>query len=117
MQGRTFFLKKQLVIAGLFALAVVLTSALFLAARVAKAGINEWTPANLPNSMDITALALSPAFPCDKTVFAGTDGFGVFLSTEGDVEEGVWYPVNAGLGDLSTTSLAISPNLNRCDRA
>lgn len=89
---------------------------LVLSPRLADAGLNEWTPVSLPNNMNITALALSPAFPCDKTVFLGTDGFGLFRTTEGDQEGGVWFPVNSGVPDLSITSIAVSPNYNRCDR-
>lgn len=66
--------------------------------------------------MNITALALSPAFPCDKTVFLGTDGFGLFRTTEGDQDGGVWFPVNSGVPDLSITTIAVSANYNRCDR-
>jgi hypothetical protein len=33
------------------------------------------------------------------------------------VDDAIWYPVNAGMGDLSVTSIAVSPNYNRCDRA
>ena len=67
--------------------------------------------------MNITALSLSPAFPCDNTVFVATDGFGMYRTTEGNREDGIWYPINAGIGDLGVLSLAVSPNYNRCDRA
>ena len=87
------------------------------APSVAKAGVNSWTPVTLPNNMNVTVVSLSPAFPCDKTVFVGTDGFGVYRTTQGDDDDAIWYPVNGGITDLSITSLAVSPNYNRCDRA
>ena len=87
-----------------------------MTATSAKAGVNSWTPAVSPTNMAITGMALSPAFPCDRTVFMVTDGFGVYRTTDGDTSDPIWYPINNGLTDLSITSLAISPNFSRCDR-
>lgn len=67
--------------------------------------------------MNITALSLSPAFPCDSTVFMGSDGFGIYRTTEGNRDDAIWYPVNNGLLDFGIITLAVSPNFNRCDRA
>ena len=41
----------------------------------------------------------------------------MYRTTEGNREDGIWYPINAGIGDLGVLSLAVSPNYNRCDRA
>lgn len=88
-----------------------------LTSQPATAGVNSWTPTFLPSSMNITAMTISPAFPCDKTVFMATDGYGVFRTVEGDSEQAIWYPSNSGLAHFGISSLAISPNYNRCDRA
>lgn len=66
--------------------------------------------------MNTTALGLSPSFPCDKTVFMGTEGHGVFRTTQGDQPDPVWLAVNNGIGDPGILSLAVSPNYGRCDR-
>ncbi|MBI4496822.1 MAG: hypothetical protein HY689_02845 [Chloroflexi bacterium] len=83
--------------------------------RSATAGVNSWSPMTLPYAMNITTLAVSPAYPCDRTVFMGTDGHGVFRSTDISVDS-TWLPVNTGLSDLGILALAISPNYGRCDR-
>ena len=73
---------------GLLVIAILVAPvASLLVPSVAKAGVNSWTPVTLPNNMNVTAMALSPAFPCDKTVFVGTDGFGVYRTTQGDRSE------------------------------
>ena len=51
------------------------------------------------------ALAISPNYPSDNTIFAGTGG--VFKSTNGGSS---WSPVNTGLTSLAVMALAISPN-------
>ena len=60
-------------------------------AGVASAGVNTWTT-NGPDGGDIRALAIDPANPA--TLYAGTEGGGVFKSTNGG---GSWNAVNAGL--------------------
>ena len=51
-------------------------------------------------------LAASPEFESDGTIFASTDGAGVFRSTDhGDT----WHGVSAGLGHRSIRALAVSP--------
>ncbi|MEK7216237.1 MAG: hypothetical protein AAB289_11630, partial [Chloroflexota bacterium] len=114
----SFLLSHRRITGGLLAVAVLGAPIVsLLAPAVARAGVNSWTPVTLPNNMNVTAMGLSPAFPCDKTVFVGTDGFGVYRTTQGDEDDAIWYPVNGGITDLSITSLAVSPNYNRCDRA
>lgn len=84
-----------------------------VAPPTATAGLNSWTP------MNITSLVLSPAYPCDKTVFMGTDGTGVYRTTDTSTStstDSVWLPVNSGLFDLGISALAVSPNYGRCDR-
>ncbi len=55
----------------------------------------------------IVALAVSPNFAEDGTVFAGTAEDGVFVSTDrGDS----WVPWNFSLLDLNVYALALSPN-------
>jgi len=113
-----FLLRHPRTVGSLLVAALVLAPLVAaLLPQVANAGINTWTPVTVPNNMNSTAMAMSSAFPCDKTVFVGTDGFGVYKTTQGDNDDAIWYPVNAGMTDLSITSLAVSPNYNRCDRA
>gem|GEM_PF-2123860 len=65
--------------------------------------------------MKTTAIALSPAFPCDNTIFFATDEQGIFRTTDSQVDS-IWYPINNGLTNLNVLALAISPNYDRCDR-
>ena len=82
--------------------------------RLVGAGINLLTPTG-PFGMSPTAIAVSPAFPCDNTLFFGTDGQGLFRTTDSQVDS-IWYPINNGLPNLNVLALAISPNYDRCDR-
>ena len=52
----------------------------------------------------VHALAIDPATP--TTLYAGTDGGGVFKSTDGG---GSWSAVNTGLTDTYVHALAIDP--------
>ena len=81
-----------------------------------RAGVNSWTPAVASTNVNVSAMALSPSFPCDKTVFMASEGYGVFRTTDGDQPDPIWYPVTNGIADLNVVSLAVSPNYNRCDR-
>ncbi|MDQ3702868.1 MAG: hypothetical protein M3442_18375, partial [Chloroflexota bacterium] len=54
----------------------------------------------------VTALALSPDFPEEGTILAGTQSEGVFRSTNGGR---TWGPANFGIDDLSILALALSP--------
>jgi photosystem II stability/assembly factor-like uncharacterized protein len=53
------------------------------------------------------ALAISPNYATDKTIFAGTSGDGVFKSTDGGIS---WTQVITGLTNLYVNAFAISPN-------
>lgn len=71
-------------------------------------GGQSWRVALLPNPPPtVAALAISPSFLTDETVFAGTMEDGVFLSTDGGVG---WTAWNFGLLDLKVICLAISPD-------
>jgi len=52
----------------------------------------------------ISALALSPGYASDRTLFAGTGGAGVFKSTDGGA-----YWSATGLTNLGVSALALSP--------
>ncbi|GAM11402.1 BNR/Asp-box repeat protein [Geobacter sp. OR-1] len=52
------------------------------------------------------AVAVSPNFAIDRTVFAGSDSTGVLISTDGGTN---WTVVNNGLGNLNIWAIAISP--------
>ena len=58
----------------------------------------------------ISALAFSPDFKIDQTIFAGTMEDGVFVTTNGGER---WVAWNFGLLDLNVICLAISPNFTK----
>lgn len=60
-----------------------------------------------PPPPTITALAISPNYAKDETVFAGTMEDGVFISQNGGER---WVAWNFGLLDLNVMCLAISPD-------
>jgi len=63
-----------------------------------------WQPVIGLSGVSVTALALSPNYPIDRTVFAGLRGRGVYRTVDsGDT----WQP--AGLSDQVIIALAISP--------
>lgn len=67
-------------------------------------GVN-WSTANIGlASPYINAVAVSPNYVQDQTLYAGTNTQGVFKSTDGGDS---WTPVNVGLGSLEISSLAI----------
>ena len=74
---------------------------------IARAGINQWTT-NGPYGGLIHALAVSPNYTNDHTIFAGSPG-GVFKSTNGGAS---WTAVNTGItgNGLYSNALAVSPN-------
>jgi photosystem II stability/assembly factor-like uncharacterized protein len=55
---------------------------------------------------NVLALGLSPGFATDSTLFAGTDGGGVFKSMDGGAN---WTQVISGLTDLDVEALGLSP--------
>jgi hypothetical protein len=57
----------------------------------------------------VSALAFSPGFAADRTLFAATAGGGVHRSTDGGLH---WSPANDGLTDLKVLSLAVSPGFS-----
>ncbi len=63
-----------------------------------------WNAAG-PDGGNVSALVISPNFPTDNLVFAGTSG-GVFRSIDRGAS---WTAVNSGLGSLKILALALSP--------
>lgn len=57
-----------------------------------------------PEGGKIISLVVDPKSP--DTLYAGTDGTGVFKTTNGGTS---WYPVNIGLGNTRILSLGIDP--------
>jgi photosystem II stability/assembly factor-like uncharacterized protein len=96
--GSVVFMKSAV---RLFTAGALIILAFFIFAKKAPAGINQWT-SNGPYAGSITALAISPNYAADQTVYAGTTG-GLFKSANGGM---IWTEVNAGY----VCSLAISPN-------
>ncbi len=74
-------------------------------AQPAAADVNGWQPITGLSGVSVTALAISPDYATDHTVFAGLRGRGVYRTTDsGDT----WQP--AGLSNQVIIALAISPN-------
>ena len=74
-------------------------------AGVASAGVNAWTT-NGPDGGPIAALAIDPSNPA--TLYAGTEGGGVFKSTNGG---GSWSAINNGLNTTFVISaIVIDPD-------
>ncbi len=55
----------------------------------------------------VYALGISPAYPQDQTIFAGTLGGGVYKSTDGGV---TWVAKNKGLDNLFVRDILLSPD-------
>ena len=70
---------------------------------LAEAGVNVWT-SNGPEGGSISALAIDPTTP--TTLYAGTQGGGVFKSTNGGAS---WSAVNTGLVASHVFALVIDP--------
>ncbi|MGF1539082.1 MAG: YCF48-related protein [Pleurocapsa sp.] len=67
-----------------------------------------WQPlTTLENSGAIQAVAISPRYKTDRTVWVGTETAGIWQTVDGGVS---FSPVNNGISDRSIMSLAISPN-------
>ena len=100
---------KKKIIAGRAALAVTVaavSAALLLLPQTGLAGTNQWTT-NGPYGGDVNSLAISPDFASDHTLFTGTFGGGVFVSTNGG---GGWSAANNGIpANTIVNSLTISP--------
>ncbi len=80
--------------------AVALLAGLWTAAP-AEAANNKWSTTG-PFGGQVKALVVDPLDA--EVVFAGIDGLGVFVSTDGGLN---WGPVNTGLTDLRVQALAI----------
>src|ERR1700730_3184939 len=70
---------------------------------IANAGQGVWTSGG-PHGQDIRALAINPATPA--TLYAGTNGGGIFKSTDSG---GTWAATNTGLTNLYVSALAVDP--------
>ena len=82
---------------------LVVVASMGLAGGVASAGVNVWTSSG-PDGGIVNALAVDPVTPA--TVYAGTNGGGVFKSVNGG---GSWTAVSAGLTTPYVRVLAIDP--------
>lgn len=71
----------------------------------AQAGDKIWTRGG-PEGGAVDAFAISPNFAVDQTLFAGTNGGGVFKTTDGGQS---WVEVKSGLTNLTVYVLGISP--------
>jgi photosystem II stability/assembly factor-like uncharacterized protein len=72
----------------------------------ADAGDKVWSRGG-PEGGAVNALAISPNFTADGTLFAGTNGGGMFKTTDGGQS---WTEINNGLTNLTVYVAGISPN-------
>lgn len=72
----------------------------------AAAGDKVWTTGG-PEGGAVDALAISPNFAIDQTLFAGTNGGGVWKTTDGGAN---WYFISPGWLSQVVYSMAVSPN-------
>ncbi len=82
-------------------LSLLLVTATLLAARPSSAAPNEWSKLDL-DGVRINTLAVEPIF--SSTVYAGTNGGGVFRGQERGKS---WQAINNGLGNLFVNDLMI----------
>ena len=73
-------------------------------ARPAVCGQGAWTPIG-PYGGTVTGLAVASGQP--NTVYASTNGTGIFKSADGGA---TWSPASVGLGALALQTVAIAPN-------
>ena len=71
----------------------------------ALAGSDTWTTGG-PYGGGASSLVISPAYAADHTLFASSDGDGIFKSTSGGAS---WSPIDTGLTNLAISRLAVSP--------
>ncbi len=88
------------------AIAAVITGAGLLLPHQVLAGVNQWTISG-PYGAYAYALAISPQYTNDQTLFVGTWGGGVFKTADGGQS---WNAANTGLNNLNIHGMAISPN-------
>lgn len=85
-------------------LLLTLTAAGTAAPAVPTAPPAEWQPLPGPSGGSVAALAISPAYATDHTVFAGIRGEGIYRSADGGSS---WTATGAGPGAI--VDLALSP--------
>src|SRR6185369_1175571 len=84
---------------------ILLTFVSMIGQSPAFGGINQWTSSG-PLGGGIRAMARSPQFSTDHTIFAGTAYDGFFISTDRGVN---WTQNNSGLTNKYILSIAVSP--------
>lgn len=84
---------------------LLLAAAFILLATAAPgyAGVNRWT-SNGPEGAYITAVVFDPLDP--QTVYAASDGGGLYRSTTGGAE---WVPIGEDIAEGAITALAVDP--------
>ena len=68
------------------------------------AGVNQWTSLGLDGAT-VSALSIDPISPA--TIYAGTQGFGIFKSINGGES---WTAINDGLTNLAIRAVALDPS-------
>ena len=81
----------------------ILAVATWLLAGPAEAGLNAWS-SNGPPDVSILSLAVDPLAP--GTVYAGSNGDGIFRSVDGGAS---WAAINAGLTNPIVAAIAVHP--------
>ncbi|MBX6771105.1 MAG: hypothetical protein IRY83_05225 [Chloroflexi bacterium] len=87
----------------LVSLVTIVLLALAAAPAPVRAGARTWSKLDL-DGIRVNALAVDPTNP--RILFAGTNGNGIFRSTDGGNS---WSAVNAGLGNPIVNALSIDP--------
>ncbi|MEW5705872.1 MAG: Ig-like domain-containing protein [Actinomycetota bacterium] len=87
-----------------FLLILAITYIDLAAPSTALSGVGEWVT-NGPTDTIVNAVAISPNYALDKTIFAGTNGNGIYKSTNGGQS---WS--QSGLNGYYIFALVISPN-------
>jgi hypothetical protein len=67
-----------------------------------------WHPVHVGPVANVEAVAVSPSYTADRTVYAGTDGFGVWCSTDGGDH---WSHLDDGPHDPRIRALAVMASL------
>src|SRR2546425_4189319 len=98
VNGLEDYLLRKLTLSALVAVATVL-----ICFTVSPAGTNVWTPVG-PEGGSVTVLTLDPKDP--STLYLGTDGGGVFKSTNSSYD---WALSSTGLPSLNVSALAVDP--------
>jgi photosystem II stability/assembly factor-like uncharacterized protein len=99
------YMRNILLLILLITVSGIFSTSKFLKNGVLYAGINEWTTIG-PEGGKVQALVIDPQNP--DILYAGTNGAGIFKSTDGGQ---TWASINNGLSEYFIKALAIDPQI------